>query len=210
MNNFRFLKHNFSILNKKHSELKYAPRHWGYNVFSKNIEQYINTDLLNLLIANNLKPKLLVLFKGSFNKRDTEKSLLHSDVYYDFKNKKYQYHYCGLNQELTNSKAIFHWWEPINAKSIYPNIANIVNEDLIYLDGVHFESRSKLFKDPKEKFKLLETTNYDNQKLILARTDIPHSVIYESEQPRLSVSLRFDTSLFKSWNDVINRFERLL
>lgn len=210
MNNFKFLKNNLSILNYKSNELEYTPRHWGYNVFSKNIEQYINKDLLDLLIANNLKPKLLVLFKGSSNKRDTEKSLLHSDVYYDFKNKKYQYHYCGLNQELTNSKAIFHWWEPINAKSIYPNIANIVNEDLIYLDGVHFESRSKLFKDPKEKFKLLETTNYDNQKLILARTDIPHSVIYESDQPRLSVSLRFDTSLFNSWNDVLNRFERLL
>jgi len=210
MNNFKFLKHNLSILNDKSNELEYIPRHWGYNVFSKNIEQYINKDLLDLLIANNLKPKLLVLFKGSSNKRDTEKSLLHSDVYFDFKNKKYQYHYCGLNQELTNSKAIFHWWKPINAKSIYPNIANIVNEDLIYLDGVHFESRSKLFKDPKEKFKLLETTNYDNQKLILARTDIPHSVIYESDQPRLSVSLRFDTSLFNSWNDVLNRFERLL
>lgn len=210
MNNFKFLKHNLSILNDKSKELEYTPRHWGYNVFSKNIEQYINTDLLDLLIENNLKPKLLVLFKGSSNKRDTEKSLLHSDVYYDFKNKKYQYHYCGLNQELTNSKAIFHWWEPINAKPIYPNIANIVNEDLIYLDGVHFESRSKLFKDPKEKFKLLETTNYDNQKLILARTDIPHSVIYDSNQPRLSVSLRFDTSLFNSWNDVLNRFERLL
>lgn len=210
MNNFRFLKNNFSILNEKSSELKYTPRHWGYNVFSKNIEQYINKDLLYLLMTNNLKPKLLVLFKGSSNKRDTEKSLLHSDVYYNFKNKKYQYHYCGLNQELTNSKAIFHWWEPINAKPIYPNIANIVNEDLIYLDGVHFESRSKLFKDPKEKFKLLETTNYDNQKLILARTDIPHSVIYESDQPRLSVSLRFNTSLFNSWNDVLNRFERLL
>lgn len=210
MNNFRFLKNNFSILNEKSSELKYTPRSWGYNVFSKNIEQYINKDLLYLLMTNNLKPKLLVLFKGSSNKRDTEKSLLHSDVYYNFKNKKYQYHYCGLNQELTNSKAIFHWWEPINAKPIYPNIANIVNEDLIYLDGVHFESRSKLFKDPKEKFKLLETTNYDNQKLILARTDIPHSVIYESDQPRLSVSLRFNTSLFNSWNDVLNRFERLL
>lgn len=210
MNNFKFLKHNLSILNDKSKELEYTPRHWGYNVFSKNIEQYINTDLLDLLIGNNLKPKLLVLFKGSSNKRDTEKSLLHSDVYYHFKNKKYQYHYCGLNQELTNSKAIFHWWEPINAKPIYPNIANIVNEDLIYLDGVHFESRSKLFKDPKEKFKLLETTNYDNQKLILARTDIPHSVIYDSNQPRLSVSLRFDTSLFNSWNDVLNRFERLL
>lgn len=210
MNNFKFLKHNLSILNDKSKELEYTPRHWGYNVFSKNIEKYINTDLLDLLIGNNLKPKLLVLFKGSSNKRDTEKSLLHSDVYYYFKNKKYQYHYCGLNQELTNSKAIFHWWEPINAKPIYPNIANIVNEDLIYLDGVHFESRSKLFKDPKEKFKLLETTNYDNQKLILVRTDIPHSVIYESDQPRLSVSLRFDTSLFNSWNDVLNRFERLL
>lgn len=210
MNNFRFLKNNFSMLNEKSSELKYTPRNWGYNVFSKNIEQYINKDLLYLLMTNNLKPKLLVLFKGSSNKRDTEKSLLHSDVFYDFKNKKYQYHYCGLNQELTNSKAIFHWWQPINAKSIYPSIANIVNEDLIYLDGVHYESRSKLFKDPKERFKLLETTNYDNQKLILARTDIPHSVIYESDQPRLSVSLRFDTSLFNSWNDVINRFERLL
>ena len=54
----------------------------------------------------------------------------------------------------------------------------------------------------------------DNQKLILARTDIPHSVVYESDQPwwkpRLSISLRFDTSSFNSWNDVINRFERLL
>lgn len=210
MNNFRFLKNNLTILNEKSNELKYKPRGWGYNVFSKNIEQYINIDLLDLLIANNLKPQLIVLFKGRSNIRDTEKSLLHSDVYYDIKNKKHQYHYCGLNQELTNSKAIFHWWQPINAKPIYPNISNIVNEDLIHLDGVHFESRSKLFKDPKEKFKLLETTNYDNQKLILARTDIPHSVIYESDQPRLSVSLRFDTSLFNSWNDVINRFERLL
>lgn len=209
MNNFRFLKNNFSILNEKSSELKYTPRNWSYNVFSNNIEQYINKDLLDLLIANNLKPKLLVLFKGH-NKRDREKALLHSDVYYDFKNKKHQYHYCGLNQELTNSKATFYWWEPINAKPIFPSIGNIVNEDLIYLDGVHFESRSKLFKDSKEEFKLLETTNNNNQKLILARTDIPHSVEYESDQPRLSVSLRFDTSLFNSWNDVINKFERLL
>jgi hypothetical protein len=157
-----------------------------------------------------LRPKLLVLFKNTKNIRDTEKALIHSDVYYDFKSKKHQHHYCGLNQELTNSKAIFYWWEPINAKPIFPTISNIVNEDLIYLDGVHYESRSKLFKNPKEKFKLLESANYNNKKLILARTDIPHSVEYESDQPRLSVSLRFDTSLFKSWNDVINRFERLL
>jgi hypothetical protein len=210
MNNFRFLKHNLSILNDKSSELKYAPRRWAYNVFSKNIEQYINTDLLNLLKSNNLNPKLLVLFKGSLNIRDAEKSLLHSDVYYHIKNKKYQFHYCGLNQELSNSKAIFHWWQPIDAKAIYPDVSNIVNEDLLHLDGVHFESRSKYFKNPKEKFKLLETTNYDNKKLILARTDIPHSVVYESNEPRLSVSLRFDTSLFNSWSDVINRFERLL
>ena len=210
MNNFRFLKHNLSILNNKSNELEYVPRGWGYNVFSKNIEQYINEDLLKLLIDNGLKPNLIVLFKGNLNIRNTEKSLLHSDVYYNIKNKKYQYHYCGLNQELTNSKAIFHWWQPINVKPIYPSIANIVNEDRIHLDGIHYESRSKFFKNPEEKFKLLETTNYDNQKLILARTDIPHSVIYESEQPRLSVSLRFDTSLFNSWNDVLNRFERLL
>jgi hypothetical protein len=210
MNNFRFLKHNLSILNNKSNELVYVPRGWGYNVFSKNIEQYINEDLLKLLIDNGLKPNLIVLFKGNLNIRNTEKSLLHADVYYNIKNKKYQYHYCGLNQELTNSKAIFHWWQPINAKPIYPSIANIVNEDRIHLDGIHYESRSKFFKNPEEKFKLLETTNYDNQKLILARTDIPHSVIYESEQPRLSVSLRFDTSLFNSWNDVLNRFERLL
>lgn len=202
MNNFRFLKNNFSILNEKYNELKFTPCLWSYNVFSKNIEQYINTDLLNLLIANNLKPKLLVLFKGR-NKRDREKALLHSDVYYDFKNKKHQYHYCGLNQELTNSKSIFYWWEPINAKPIFPSIGNIVNQDLIYLDGIHFKYSEK-------KFKLLESVNYDNQKLILVRTDTPHSVEYESEQPRYSVSLRFDTSLFNSWNDVINRFERLL
>ena len=214
MNNFKFLKNNLSILNDKSSELKYIPTKWGYNVFSENIERYINTNLLDLLISNDLRPKLIILFSGKSNIRETEKSLLHSDVYYDFKNKKYKHHYCGLNQELTNSKAIFHWWKPMNAKAIYPLETSLIYKDLTYLDGVHYESRAKFFKNPEEKFKLLETTNYDNQKLILARTDIPHSVIYESDQPwwkpRLSISLRFDTSSFNSWNDVINRFEKLL
>ena len=80
----------------------------------------------------------------------------------------------------------------------------------MFLDGIHYESRSNFFKNPQEKFKLLETTHYDNQRLILARTDIPHSVVYKSNTPRVSVSLRFDKSLFNSWNDVINRFEILL
>jgi len=217
MNNFKFLKYNFSILKKEAEDdllLKYSHQaHFGYNVFAENIEHYINEELLNLLLDNNLKPKLIVLFKGISPSRNTEKALLHSDVYYDFKDKKYKFHYCGLNQELYNTKAIFHWWEPINAKPVYPSIANIVNYDLKYLDGVHYESRSKYFKNPEEKFKLLESTNYDNKKIILARTDIPHSVIYDTNlenHPRVSVSLRFDTSLFNSWNDVINRFERLL
>ena len=210
MNNFRFLKNNLTILNEKGKKLEYSPRNWGYNVYSKNIEQYINKDLLKLLIDNGLKPNLIVLFCGKTGERDTEKSLLHTDVHYDFKNKKYQYHYCGLNQELTNSEAIFHWWEPINAEPIYPSKANLVHNDLMFLDGIHYESRSNLFKNPQEKFKLLETTHYDNQRLILARTDIPHSVVYKSNTPRVSVSLRFDTSLFNNWNDVINRFERLL
>lgn len=210
MNNFRFLKNGLSILNKKGKELKYNPQHWAYNVFSENVEQYINQDLLNLLMDNNLKPNLIVLFSGKLNTRDTEKSLLHSDIYFDFENKKYKYHYCGLNQELTNSEAIFHWWEPINVKPVYPSKANLVHKDLIFLDGVHYESRSNFFKNPQEKFKLLESTNYDNQKLILVRTDIPHSVVYKSNTPRISVSLRFDTSLFNNWSDVINKFERLL
>lgn len=210
MNNFRFLKNNLNILNEKGKKLKYNPCRWGYNVYSKNIEQCINEDLLKLLIDNGLKPNLIVLFSGKTGERNTEKSLLHTDVYYNFKNKKYQYHYCGLNQELTNSKAIFHWWEPINAKPIYPSKANLVHNDLMFLDGIHYESRSNLFKNPQEKFKLLETTHYDNQRLILARTDIPHSVVYKSNTTRVSVSLRFDVSLFNSWNDVINRFKGLL
>ena len=210
MNNFRFLKNNFSILNDKSSQLKYNRTEWYYNVFSENIEQYINTDLLDLLISNDLKPKLIILFKSKAGTKIAEKSLIHSDLYYDFKNHKFQHHYCGLNQELSNSKAIFHWWEPINVKPVYPSIKSIVHKDLIHLNGLHYESRMKFFKNPEKNFKLLETTNYDNQKLILARTDIPHSVLYSSNEPRLSVSLRFDTSSFNSWNDVINRFEKLL
>jgi hypothetical protein len=64
MNNFRFLKNNLIILNEKGKKLEYSPRHWGYNVYSKNIEQYINEDLLKLLIDNGLKPNLIVLFCG--------------------------------------------------------------------------------------------------------------------------------------------------
>jgi hypothetical protein len=149
MNNFRFLKNSLSILNEKGKQLKYTPKFWGYNVFSENIEQYINQELLKILLQNNLKPSLIVLFSGGKDTRDTENSLLHSDIYFDFKNKKYKYHYCGLNQELTNSEAIFHWWEPINAKPVYPTKANLVHKDLIFLDGVHYESRSNLFKNPK-------------------------------------------------------------
>ena len=67
MNNFRFLKNNLSILNENGKKLEYSPRHWGYNVYSKNIEQYINEDLLKLLIDNGLKPNLLVLFCWHFN-----------------------------------------------------------------------------------------------------------------------------------------------
>lgn len=219
MNNFKFLKYNFSILKKETEQdllLKYSEQtRFGYNVFTENIEHYINEELLNLLLDNNLKPKLIVLFKGKAKSRSKEKALLHSDIYYDFIYKKYKFHYCGLNQELYNTKAIFHWWEPIDAKPVYPSKVNLMYKELTFLDGLHYEARSKYFNNPEEKFKLLESTNYDNRKIILARTDIPHSVIYESntnleKNPRASVSLRFDTSLFNSWNDVINRFERLL
>jgi hypothetical protein len=49
MNNFKFLKNNLTILNENGKKLEYSPRNWGYNVYSKNIEQYINEDLLKLL-----------------------------------------------------------------------------------------------------------------------------------------------------------------
>jgi hypothetical protein len=180
----------------------------------KNVEAYkvFNSDVLSdsaikFFKSINVSPAFVVMFDNPNlrTKISDNERCVHSDIALD-KNNKWKYIYCGINWEIyPDTEVIFNWWDMTGAIPVWP--LDIPTEDQYkVINGVHYNKR-KVTGVPLSA-KHLESIHITEPTLI--RTDIPHTVSYNStNSPRIGVTLRFEET-WTSWEECLEIFKPII
>lgn len=176
----------------------------------------LSTQLLSKFDEIKLNPKNVVVFNTRPNST-IDSRCIHSDITYNHESKCWENIIFAIHYELENSTNKFYWWDmgsdekiyppdkllyPMDSKILYP----YKQSSLIKLNGIHYGHRLKIGHS--------ENNKIINEHLVcpyfptLIRTDVPHSTAVQStDSVRLGISIRFDESKFKSWNEVLTFFD---
>jgi hypothetical protein len=162
----------------------------------------------------DVQPKFIVVFTHPNSTSPIHERLIHSDITLD--NEQWKTLYCALNWEVNpRTVAEWFWLDMSTVPAVYPPFVNV---DLEYqrLNGIHYGVRYQKGIPPT-------ATILENAKLVgphLVRVDIPHGVAYETEpncsgdeqsqNQRVSVSIRFDESNWNSWEKCLHAFRSIV
>ena len=208
MNNYRFLNLPKNPLVKTSAVVQKlaisATKTNSYDCF-ENLEDFIFPSVLETFQQLGLRPSFFASFASDgVSSLKIEQRLTHYDLYFNEKNKKWATIPFGINWEITPGDTTFYWWD-ISSDPILPNQENIPHH-LKLLNGAHFDYRNQI--GIPNGAKVIEKVQVNAP--ILVRTDIPHSVSFDSSaKTRYSISLRFDVADVPSWEHALQIFEPL-
>ena len=113
---------------------------------------------------------------------------------------------CAVNWQITPGKTFFTWWDTKGAIEVYPSPMPKEGTYQYYLNSILYNNRDSFeYKD----YSIIENVEFD--KPMLVRTDVPHSVIYNTgDQVRCSVSIRFGIKEIKDWGHALDIFKPLI
>ncbi len=179
------------ILNLKRNS-EYRP----YLFLTKQPVKFLTKEIVELFSSLNIYPDTLIAFGhvDDINYKSS-KPLIHSDIIYD--NEKWKKVPFAINWELTDLNPKFSWWDPNHLQEIYPK--EIINNDVFkFGNGIHYGSR---MNRDSSAMRCLESYVHNQNQAVMIRTEIPHSVTYQSGRlSRTSISLRFPLDQISSWN----------
>ena len=208
MQNYRFLNLPKNPLIKTSAILQKlaiaATKTNSYQCF-ENIEDFISPTVLDAFRPLGIKPSFFASFASDgVSSLKIEQRLTHYDLYFDEKNKKWATIPFGINWEITPGDTTFYWWN-ISSEPILPGQENIP-QHLRLLNGAHFDYRNQIgIPNGAEVIEKVQVTAP-----ILVRTDIPHSVSFDSSaKTRYNISLRFGIDDIPTWNHALEVFEPL-
>ncbi len=196
---YRFLNLPNDPLKDKSSILeKYSEKVAGYHLEDLSI---VKDDVLECFSKIGLDPDFVVIFPAKIN-GEQDKRFIHSDISYNRETNKWMHVPLGVNWDI-QGHGIFQWWNaPTNVKRIWPKGPP---EDPVIekLCGIHFSARR--FLGIPTGVTLIDSVSTINP--ILVRTDIPHSVIYDT--PRVCLSIRFKNTTNKKWDELYHLFDTI-
>jgi hypothetical protein len=168
-----------------------------YTYSNKNIDEFVNPKLLATLADIGLRPRFIACFGFVGQKQGT--STIHSDISYV--DNSWQSVPFGINWEMTPGDMTFYWWDTHNDKEIWPD-QHKPKRDIF---GIHHGS---VMNRDSSTYTCLDSFKPRLGIPFLARTDIAHQVIYNSDvDNRLAISLRFDNVDLPTWNSAIEKFK---
>ena len=187
--------------------LKLCNNHQNYVGVIENPNEMISDELLLFLKDLSLVPNLALVFTSSKSEQSpgisprSGKVWVHTDLLWS--SDQWCKIPCGINWELTPSVTEFIWWDTKDAEECYP-------ENELYgrkktFQGIHYGNRNNIeFSD----FEKLESVQLRMDAPCLVRTDIPHSVTYQSTSslPRIGLSLRFPLEQIPTWERAVEIF----
>ena len=176
----------------------------GYIQFDPKV--ILKEEIIDTFESNNLKLSSVVIFRVLLP-RLLNNSLMHSDIE-SIRHNAWKKVICSVNWELTsNVQPKFSWYQTTK-EAIMPSKESLLRTD-ITLFGVHYGGRQQLGVNP-DKDTLIDTVSTSTG-VFLVRTDIPHIVEIDDEQPkfRYALSARFENR-FKSWDEAVEIFQPLI
>jgi len=195
----------------------YSPR---YSTQHFDAKQYIRQDIVDTLEKLGLPIKYFV----DFGKKDVEsaRSFLHSDICYY--NQKWTKIPMAINWDLTPGDTQFSWYDVGNLVPTDPPEPEI-NKLSVTIPQQHITKNFtiQLYKDTSEtdydrnnydvsSCRLLESLRIEHSTAYLVRTDVPHQIIYRSENAtgRMGISIRFDLDKVSTWDQAIDMLQPLI
>jgi len=188
------------ILNLKRKS-EYRP----YLFLTKRIERFLSKEILEVFSDINVYPDILIAF-GHVDDVDytSSKPLIHSDIIFDESTSKWTSVPFAINWELEEIEPTLFWWDTKDLKEIYPKEI-IDNDTFKFGNGIHYGSR---MNRDNSKMECLEKYTLKKLRSVMIRTEIPHSVSYNSGfVSRTSISLRFPLDKISSWNQALETFK---
>lgn len=170
---------------------------------TKNPEEFLNEKIIQSLSKINIFPDTMIVFGHVDNVNyKSINSLIHSDII--FTENGWRKVPFAINWELDEIGSILKWWDTSALPDVYPNDFS-KNEIFRSGQGIHYGHRRNT---DTSKMNCLNEYQHKKMKAVMIRTEIPHSVYYNSGfESRTSVSLRFPLDKIPSWESALNTFK---
>jgi hypothetical protein len=172
------------------------------------VEQLIKPEILKSFTDIGLKPAFLLILHRPGWFASKVKFQKNSKVHVDLTGNGDHFAKipCAVNWQLTPGETFFSWWDTKGAPEVWPSNPLVQNT-------IRYHLNSMLFHDVNsfeyESYDLIENVKFE--KPMLVRTDVPHSVIYNTgNRDRLSISIRFSISDIQNWDNALKLFEPLI
>ena len=170
-----------------------------YTYSNTDIDRYVNKELLDILSSIGLRPRFFAWF--GFIHQQQGVSTIHSDISYV--NNVWQSVPVGINWEVTPGDMTFYWWDTHGDKAIWPDQSKPKRD----IFGVH---QGSVMNRDSSAYTCLDSFKPKTGVPFLARTDVPHQVIYNTNvDTRVAISLRFDNTDLPTWESAVKKFEPL-
>jgi len=175
-----------------------------YITIHYDVQRFINPNVVKILQTLGLTPTFFVHF-GLLGKQQNQSSI-HADI--AWKTDHWHHVPFAINWEITPGLARMEWWDTKDTELFYgyrqPD--NYVDDPKLFLNGLHPGENNKAF----DRYELLNTLEFTTGKPYLLRTDIPHSLYYNTPAPqRICISLRFPWTSADTWNEAVELFRPL-
>jgi hypothetical protein len=185
-----------------------------YGLTHTNLEEILSPELMEKFSHLGVKPTQALII--GLPTVSSGKTLVHTDI--TLVDNKWVKIPCGINWEITDSKASWRWLDVKNSQEFYPEQDSGYYEYPRGLNGsIHYNQRYKsysrdLYPDPYfDTYDVLETLTVNPTQCYLVRTEVPHSIEFESQKSnRIGISVRFDTSQISSWDQAVEIFKPII
>lgn len=171
------------------------------------VDKLIKTEILDSFASIGLKPSFMLILHRPGWFASKVKFQKNSKVHIDLTGNGDHYVKipCAVNWQITPGETFFSWWDTKGAPEVWPTNPPVENTLRYYLNSMLYHHVDSF---EYESYDLVENVKFE--KPMLVRTDVPHSVIYNTgNQVRLSISIRFNVADLQNWNNALKLFEPL-
>lgn len=177
-----------------------------YTSVTTDINAHLTSDLKEIFKSLGVTPNAIVFFGHISKEAVYRKGFVHTDMLYDFKQKKYRLIPFAINWELTDETVTLQWWNTGDAKVITPTRIPETQLSLIYTNGQHFDY---LNNKETNQYQLLDSYVMKKNQAVMINTCTPHSSNYISVNDyRVTVSIRFPLEQIPTWEHALTIFGR--
>jgi hypothetical protein len=168
-----------------------------------NIDLILTEELLTIFKSIGIAPAFIVVFGAAeSHEKATARtsSWVHSDIV--FKDTQWVDIPAAINWQVSSGYTEFFWWDTSAEATVYPNRVPPGNIWETFM-GIHYKCR---MNSDTSTFTCIEQTT-DLNGAVLVRANVPHSVNYNTDGPRYSVSVRFHPDDVPTWERAIELFK---